>query len=324
MFQTRIHLILIGMVAAIAVLGFACAGEDGSDGDNESLAGFITTDAEEGEFLAQSELSAANGDDALAFSARAASGDGANAPEAGPAADPQLQGLLDRKIIQSASIDVEVEDVNREFQEIVSFAEAVGGFVSSSSFTNFDDEQAADLTVRVPAGQYQSVLTRIHDIGTVTQQSSDANDVTEEFTDLQARLRTLEATEGRYLELLGRAETIQDILRVQDRLDGVRVQIEQLQGRINMLDQLTDLATITVHLRPETEAAAAVANEGGIHPLEAAASAWEYSLDALRGIAAVALIVAVFSWWLVPPLALLAFGTRWWLNRRPQVTEPVA
>ena len=135
------------------------------------------------------------------------------------------------------------------------------------------------------------------------------------MSDLQARLRTLEATEGRYLELLGQADTIADILIVQDRLDGVRGQIEQVQGRVNLLDELTDLATITVHLRP-VAVGAEPADGGALDPLEAAAAAWDVSLDTLRALATVVLVVAVFSWWLLPPLAALAIGARWWLTRR--------
>ncbi|MCH7488831.1 MAG: DUF4349 domain-containing protein, partial [Chloroflexi bacterium] len=129
---------------------------------------------------------------------------------------------------------------------------------------------------------------------------------------------TLNATEQRYLELLGQADEINEILLVQDRLDVVRGQIEQVLGRINLLEHLTDLATITVHLRPETAVVEAPVDGGGINPLESASAAWETSLAALRVVAAVALIVVVFSWWLAPPLAALALGARWWATRRPR------
>ena len=319
---TRTRTILIGIIAAITVLGFACGGGGGSggegEGDKASTALGLESAAMESDggedLLPATDVS---GDAGTQASASRASGAPAPLPDG-----LEQTGLLDRKIIQSASLDIEVEEVGRQFQEVIRFAESAGGFVSSSSFSNRDDEQTADLSIRVPAPRYQDVLAQIRGLGTVTLESSDANDVTEEYTDLQARLRTLEATEGRYLALLARAETIDDILTVQDRLDGVRGQIEQAQGRINLLDQITELATITVHLRPDD--VAAPAEGGGIQPLQAAASAWELSLDTLRGVAAVALVVVVFSWWIVPPLAALAFGARRWLNRRPQVTEPAA
>ena len=236
--------------------------------------------------------------------------DGAPAPES----DPALQGLLDRKIVQTTSVDLDVEEVGRNFQDIVRIADAAGGFVASSTFSNVDDEQVADVTIRVPGDQYQRVLAEIRGMGEVAQESSDANDVTEEYTDLQARLRTLQATEQRYIELLAQAQNINDILVVQDRLDSVRGQIEQVQGRINVLDHLTELATITVHLRP---LAVAVDGGGTVGPLEAAQNAWEASLDSLRAVATVVLAVAAYSWWLVLAFGALWLGARWWSAPRP-------
>lgn len=264
----------------------------------------------------------AKGDDGrsvLEGPASTGSGDvGAPAPDSA-----QLDNILDRKIVQSTSVDLGVEEVGRSFQEIIRLATTAGGFVAGSSFSNFDDRQVADLTVRVPNDQYQSVLAKVRGLGDVNTEASDATDVTEQYTDYQARLRTLEATEQRYLELLAQAETIDEILTVQDRLDGVRGQIEQLQGQINLLEHTTDLATITVHLQPIGVAAGTP--NGNIHPLNAAENAWEHSLDALRGLAAAALVVAVFSWWLLPPLAAAAFAARWWAARRPQPRgEPIA
>ena len=291
----RTRVIFLSAVAALLVLAVACSEETQDDG-----AALRLRDDAAAEVSTSGQVSNAD----------------VGAPAAEPAA-PELQNVLDRKIIQSTSIDVEVTEVGRNFQDIIRIAQTAGGFVASSSFSNVEDEQIADLTIRVPADRYQDVLGQIRGMGEVTQEGSDANDVTEEFTDLQARLRTLEATEGRYLELLGQADTIDDILLVQDRLDGVRGDNEQVQGRVNLLNELTDLATITVHLRP-VAIGAEPGDGGGLHPLEAAAEAWDVSLDTLRALATVVLVVVVFSWWLLPPLAALGIGARWWLSRRPR------
>jgi len=224
--------------------------------------------------------------------------------------------------VQSSSVDVGVKEVGGSFQEIIRLATTAGGFVASSAFSNADDTQVADLTIRVPETQYQDVLAKIRALGKVQTETSDANDVTEEYTDQQARLRTLQATEQRYLDLLAQATTIDDILTMQDRLDGVRGQIEELQGKINLLDELTNLATITVHLRPIGAASSGAG--GGIHPLGAAKQSWEYSLNTLVALGAAALVIAAFSWWLVPPIAVLAFAGRRWLNRRPRPATPAA
>ncbi|MCH8025338.1 MAG: DUF4349 domain-containing protein [Chloroflexi bacterium] len=314
--MTKTRLILIAIASTLIILATACSAalDRGDDGAASSIPQGSAAQAE-------ALLDSFNGDaeaPADEFGGERLESI-SDSLDGGPSANPQFQNVLDRKIIQSTSVAIEVEEVSGSFQEIIRITETAGGFVASSTFENRDEEQIADVTIRVPADQYQSVLARIRGMGTVTTESSDANDVTEEYTDLQARLRTLNATEQRYLELLGQADQINEILLVQDRLDVVRGQIEQVLGRINLLEHLTDLATITVHLRPETLIVeAADGNGGNLNPLEAASASWETSLDALRVVAAVALIVVVFSWWLVPPAALLALGARWLLGRRPR------
>jgi hypothetical protein len=303
---TRTRLGIIAIIGALIVLSIAC-GSALSDREGDGAAGNSSLGSGNLAVSGQTEGEPA------AFSANDALREG-SAP-GGSAGEENLQGLLDRKIIQSTSIDIAVEEVGRNFQEIIRIAETAGGFVASSTFSNVDDEQVADLTIRVPSDRYQDVLAQIRGMGEVEREGSDANDVTEEFTDRQARLRTLEATERRYLELLAEADGINEILLVQDRLDGVRGQIEQVQGRINLLENLTDLATITVHLRPPAVGAEPPAD--GNSPLEAAAAAWDLSLDTLRALATGILVTAAFSWWLVPPLAAFGIGARWWLRRRP-------
>ena len=326
--MTRTRLVLIAIASTLIILVTACGAAldgGGDDGDTASLPQYGAVE-DDGSTASSFGAQGADEFDAVGAGQRLSSQDADNAPGAAPAIpgaasaqSQQLPNILDRKIIQSTSVDIEVEEVGGSFQDIIRFAETAGGFVASSSFSNRDEEQIADVTIRVPANQYQSVLANIRGMGTVTTESSDANDVTEEYTDLQARLRTLSATEQRYLELLGQANTINEILTVQDRLDVVRGQIEQVLGRINLLEHLTDLATITVHLRPPAAVVEAPADDGGgVNPLESASAAWETSLDALRVVAAVALVIVVFSWWLVPPLAALALVARWLLGRRPR------
>lgn len=322
---TQTRLIIAGIAVALIVLGGAVGAlQRGGGGDGESARAPQDTTGSGG------PLGYVDSDSANALlppdpsdSVTRSDGEAAEGPSAGaPSPDTGLQQLLDRKIVQSSALDLSVEEVGRSFQDIIRIAETAGGFVAGSTFSNTDDGQIADLTVRVPADRYQGTIAQIRGMGEVQQESSDANDVTEEYTDLQARLRTLEATERRYLALLGEAGNIGEILQVQDRLDGVRGQIEQAQGRINLLDHLTDLASITVHVRPL--AAGVGGGGGGPDPLESASSAWEYSLDALLGIATGLLVVAAFSWWLVPPLAIAAFALRWWLGRRPASARGVS
>jgi len=239
-----------------------------------------------------------------------------------------LPQLVDRKIIRTATLELEVEVVGAAVQEVESIAVAAGGFVSRSSvfieepsvLGEGDDvaprrTQTATVTIRVPAEVYASVMRQLRGIAEeVKSEISEASEVTEEYTDLQARLRNLEATEAGYLELLTKAEEIADILIVQDRINSVRLNIEQVQGRINLLDSLTDLATITVQLTlPEAPAEEPDGEQGWA--AEAWDAAWGGSQDAMVALGTVGIVGGVVLAWLaIPALVALAawrlFGPR--------------
>jgi hypothetical protein len=215
----------------------------------------------------------------------------------------------DRKIIHTLFLDLVVKDVQAEFQKIALIAEQSGGFVAESSLRQENNQRRASITIRVPAGRHQDVLSQIRGLATkVESERATANDITEEFTDLESRRRNLEAAEQQLLVFLGQAKTIQEVLQVQDRLNSTRAEIERIRGRQNLLNRLSELATIQIQLRPE--AAPAKADVGG-GPSAALRRGWEASTELLGGVALGLLTAAAFSWWLVPVVLVVA-----WLARR--------
>jgi hypothetical protein len=233
--------------------------------------------------------------------------------EAGGGVPPSdgLASVDDRKIVQTSSIRLRVDDVGGGFEEVGRIATGAGGFVASSNFSLQGEHQVANITIRVPAGRYQQVLSDVRALGAkVEGETSNASDVSEEYSDLSARIRGLEATETQLLQLLTQADTVSEILQVQDRIDDVRGEIERVKGRIALLDKLSDMATITVQLRPV--AALAKSDSTGLNLREEVDQAWEHSLEFLGNIAAGVVSVVVFSWWLIPlavPAAII--GQRW-------------
>jgi hypothetical protein len=228
-----------------------------------------------------------------------------------------MSTLEERKIVQTASLRLQVEEVGASFEEVGRIATASGGFVASSTFSyqgepsdvpgrpEPEQKQVASATIRVPSGRYQDVLSDLRGLAKkVDVESSNASDVTAEYSDLSARLRTLEATEARYLTLMTEAKTITEVLQVQDRLNGVRSQIEQVKGRMALLDKLGDLATITVHLRPVVAVAKAPATTPDLGAQ--VSEAWAASIEFLGDIAAGVIRVVVFGWW-VPLLVVPAY-----------------
>ncbi|HLF79597.1 MAG TPA: DUF4349 domain-containing protein [Dehalococcoidia bacterium] len=241
----------------------------------------------------------------------------APAPGTGNGTTDTSGTMSDRKIVQTASIRLQVKEVGGSFEEVGRVATSAGGFVASSNFSFQGEQQIASATIRVPAARYQEVLGQLRSLGAkVDSEGSNASDITEEYSDLQARLRNLEATEAQLLTFLTQARNVSEVLQVQDRLNSVRNEIERAKGRMNLLDKLSDLATITVHLRPVVGSTGT--SDGGGLGTEVT-RAWEDSLDFLGGIATTVVTAIVFVWWL-PVVAIPAYVAwrRWLRSTSPQ------
>ena len=303
---------LLILSALVAVMGLAACGDDDDDDsggdDDESV-------------FSESPRATVTADGALEDSLSAFDAD---APATGGVGG-QSQAVLDRKIIFTASLQIEAENVRSSFETAGLIARRVGGFVERSSLSTREGEEGetltfATITVRVPVGEYDRVLNDLRAMnGTeLLSEESGSTEVTEEYTDLQSRLRNLERTEAQYLTLLEQARTINDILTVNDRLDGVRVQIEQIQGRVNLLDNLTELATVSVTLSPVEAAPLLVKDEGNGIPTfaEAFEGALALSAGALLLLAAGSAVLLVAVAWLIVP-GLIYIGARR-MRRREQ------
>ena len=161
--------------------------------------------------------------------------------------------IADRQIISQASLSVEVEDVTGAVAQVRTIAESRGGFVSQLATTGTPGRQRSDLTVRVPQGEFFDTLESIKRLGKVWAENAGSEDVTEQFIDLEARLRSALREEQSLLSLLERADTVSNILTIERELARVRSEIERLQGQINYLSRRVDLATISVALFPPEE-----------------------------------------------------------------------
>ncbi len=240
-----------------------------------------------------------------------AAGGGSDATQ-GTAADQ-----LDRKIIFNAKLDIAADDVHASFAEASRVARNAGGFVDKSSVYAKKDEAGvertyATLTVRVPVGAYQDVLQSLRTLpgGKVTKEESGSREVTDQYTDLQSRLRNLQRSESQYLTLLGQAKTIQEIMTVNDRIDSIRLQIERIQGQMNMLDNLSDLATIDITMAPPSAAKAQPRDDGPQSPKEAFLDAWAGTLEAGQYVVAAGAAATAVAIWLVVPAGLAVAGAR--------------
>jgi hypothetical protein len=323
--KTRLPLGLGTALVAAAALSVACGGSNeatpADGGDAQEGAPAIAGLAPDGTSAkgADAQNTARTAEGALA-------GGGTSSTQAQPSGGsggggaPSGIGTLDRKIVFSATLNLSAKDVGASFNAVSRVATAAGGFVEKSSFNGnaAEAKRGATLTLRVPVDQYQGVLGDLRSLDgvTVAGESSRSSEVTEQYTDLQSRLRNLERTEQQYLKLLEQAKSIPDILTMTDRLDNIRAQIEQIQGRIKVLDALTEMATVDVTLSPVLPGKTAPDSDGPKSVGAAFADAWEWSLDAGRYLGAAGAVLLVGAIWLIVPLGLAALGMRMARRRR--------
>jgi Domain of unknown function (DUF4349) len=173
---------------------------------------------------------------------------------ANQAADQAQQNLpsLDRMIVRTVTMTIAVSNVQESFKKIEQLVSAQRGYLAGTSIRQDGDRQVATLTLRVPAdpATYQATLEQLRGLAErVVDEQSQAQDVTEEYVDLESRMRNLQASEQALLAVLAKAQRVEDIIQVQRELTNVRGQIEQIQGRKQALERRADMATITLTVR---------------------------------------------------------------------------
>jgi hypothetical protein len=153
-----------------------------------------------------------------------------------------------RKIIYEADIDVIVDDFSETERRIPELVSSHGGYLSEVSV---DRTQGRRLTgrwvARVPVENYKEFLDALSKLGVPEQFNQTAQDVTEEFVDLDARIANKQQLETRILALLEESEgEIKDVIEVERELARVRSEIEQMEGRLRYLKDRTSLTTVTI------------------------------------------------------------------------------
>ena len=177
----------------------------------------------------------------------------------------------DRKIIRNGDLTLETGSPTDGLRKITAVAESHGGFVVNSEFTQNRVEagakpsQTVTVIARVPASQFASALEEIRGAGErVISEKISGQDVSEEYLDLEARLRTKKALEAQFLEIMKQARKVQDALDVQSQLADVRTEIERLEGRRRFLENQAALSTITTTLQMPQPIVAATTGSFGV------------------------------------------------------------
>jgi len=223
-----------------------------------------------------------------------------------PVEIPNLPAMQEeRVVVYSGSMELVVQDAGQAAAEISALAVKQGGYVANSNLYLQDGVKRGTIVIRVPAEKYQDTLASLRALAVrVEKETTNSEDVTQEYTDLRARKINLERTEQALQKLLEERLKVgrtQDILEVYRELSNVRGQIEQIEGRLRYLANLAALSTISIDLIPDVLQQPVATT--GWEPQGIAKRALQALVAALQVVGTVAIWAIIF---LLPLLVIVA------------------
>lgn len=217
----------------------------------------------------------------------------------------QTAAEVDQKIIKNGSLQLVVASVTDAAAKITAATTAKGGYVqNSSSSERSDGRHNGNITVRIPSKDFESLMSEIKALAlSVKNETASGQDVTEQYTDLEAQLRNAMAQETTYLAVLDKAKTVEDILKVQQYLGQVRGTIESLQGRLKYLENVTSYSTVNIYLEEEPTIQVPTKE---FRPMTELKSAVRALVDSFQKLSVSLIWAVVLGGGLLLPFALLA------------------
>lgn len=218
-----------------------------------------------------------------------------------------------RKIIYTATIRLIVEDFTKAEEDLITLVKNQKGYVISSEVTGTPGTpRSGQWKVRVPVERFEEFRAEAVKLGKLERSAVDSQDVTDEYYDLEARIKNKKVEEARLIQHLKSTGKLEDILAVEREISRVRGEIERQQGRLQLLAKLTAMTTITIFINERTGYVPAEAESFGT----TVSHTFENSLGALTefGKNLVLLAVAIAPW--LVPLAVVALPVGIWRWRK--------
>lgn len=224
--------------------------------------------------------------------------------------DEKIPDVKDqRMIIRTGSVSIETDKYDDAENKINDVVKKYNGFIANSKSTvNSSGNKSGTITVKVPADKYDALISEVSKIGKVMNQNIQANDVTEEYVDLESRLKTQKELEQRLIKLLNeKASRLAEVIEVEEKLASVRQKIEAYEGKMKVLKSQSDLSTLTISVY-EPSMISTSTGGGFFYEL---GQAVKKGLSGFTNVLAVSitLIIAVI------PVAVFAFIVFWIIKR---------
>lgn len=216
---------------------------------------------------------------------------------------------VERLVIKTADVTIQVDSVRDAEAAVRAKVGELGGYIVKVETSGTDQSLRAQIIFRVPAQRFDDALSGVQGLAKkLISRSVSGDDVTEEFVDLDARLRNLEATRARLQSFLEKADQVEDALKVNEALSTIQGEIEQIKGRIQFLKQSAALSTISVSLT--SVPVAPLIAEDSWQPLAVARGALRELIGFGQGLVEIAIVLLVWTPVWLPVLLLLRWGFR--------------
>ena len=179
----------------------------------------------------------------------------ANARDDSPADAPSAGDIAVDKIIYSASATIETTDFDDTLAKLEELIAHYGGFIESSSVSGnnyyhtshgYSSQRSASYRVRIPSRDFGTVMNSLSELGNVPYSNTYTENITSQYYDVQARLNAYRTQEQSLLDMMEKAETVKDLLEIQEQLSDVRYHIESLQSTLTNWDRQVSYSTITL------------------------------------------------------------------------------
>ena len=225
-----------------------------------------------------------------------------------------LPALRGRKMIREGHVSMRVKDLDESRGALTDLVTNSGGFISNVYFNRTGTNHRMELTFRIPSEGFLEFVASLREMGTILSENIESKDVTDQWVDLGRRIETKEKLATRLEELIrNKSYQFRDLLKVEEELARLRLEIEQLKGSLRGLDDRIALSTLVVELHQEVGQKIVAPDSVFAPMINAIENAGPRLQGSFRGLlAAVAALMNLFIVllpWVIPGL-LVFYGSR--------------
>ncbi len=163
------------------------------------------------------------------------------------------QPVIDKKIIRSGSIEIQSENLQKSREALNSILSKTQSYVQDEKFNNNYYREIFTITVRIPNQNFDSLINLLSDkgVGIIRSKNISSSDVTEDYYDTEIRLKNKELYLGKYRDFLTQAKTVEDMLKVQEKIRNMEEEIESAKGKLRFIDDRVNFSTLNIEIYKE-------------------------------------------------------------------------